>query len=160
MKHLSTLFNPTRLLMVWIALVCLAAGSLNAATLTFERNAAGDLTGIGINQDKKQVFTYDDSGNLISTVTANVPAAATLSVTVSATTVSLSWPAVSGATGYYLLYAAYPDPGTGGIATIDLGNVTGFSYDLWPGAQLYIAVQAYNNGVTGDISNIETIILN
>ena len=159
MKLFVRLLNRTRPVMVWIALVCFAAGSLNASTLTFERDVSGNLIAVGINQDKKQVFTYDAAGNLASVVTADMPSAPVLTAAASAATVSLSWPAVPKATGYYLLYAAYPDPATSGIGIVDLGGVTTFSADLWPGAELYVAIQAYNKGVTGDISNIEAVQL-
>jgi formylglycine-generating enzyme required for sulfatase activity len=82
-----------------------------------------------------------------------VPAAPELNVTTSGITLTLSWNTVSGADGYTLFYAPYPEAGE--IGQIDMGGQTSESIDLWPGAAFYVAVQAYNSTGAGDVSNIE-----
>ena len=81
--------------------------------------------------------------------------APTLTVTISGTTVSLSWTAVTDATGYTLYYAPYPYTGPDSINSLDMGNRTGISANLPDGAAFYVAVEARNSTGSSGYSNIE-----
>jgi len=78
-----------------------------------------------------------------------------LTVTTSGSTVTASWTAVPGATGYTVFYAPYPNPDV--IKSADIGNQTGFSLVL-PNAAFYIAIQAHDNKTTSGYSNVEHFI--
>ena len=80
-----------------------------------------------------------------------------LTVTVTGTTVSLSWTSVAGATGYTLYYAPYPkaDP----IGNIPMGDKTSMSASLPDGSAFYVALQAYNSFGNSGYSNIEHFII-
>ena len=82
------------------------------------------------------------------------PAAPTLAATTTGINVSISWNAVSGATGYTLFYAPYPYIGPETIGNIDMGSKTNISADLWKGASFYVAVQAKNSTGSSGYSNI------
>jgi len=90
---------------------------------------------------------------------ASTPAAPTLTVTTAGTRVTLSWNAVSGATGYTLFYAPHPYTGPETIASVDMGTQTGISVNLWEGAAFYVAVQANNSAGISGYSNIEYFII-
>ena len=68
--------------------------------------------------------------------------------------VTVSWGAVSGATGYTLFYAPYPYTGSETIKSVDMGGQTSISVNLWQGAAFYVAVQAYNTVGSSGYSNI------
>ena len=87
------------------------------------------------------------------------PAAPTLTVTTSGTTITASWTTVTGATGYTLYYAPYPYTGPASIESINMGNNTDISAVLWPGAAFYVAVMAYDSAGSSGYSNIELFIL-
>jgi len=76
-----------------------------------------------------------------------------LTASVSGKEVSLSWTEISGAGGYKLLYAPYPD-GTP-VSEGDLGLVNSLRGPLPPGSAYYVAVKPYN-GIEGwgEISNV------
>ena len=80
-----------------------------------------------------------------------------LTVTVTGTTVSLSWTSVAGASGYTLYYAPYPkaDP----IGNIPMGDKTSMSASLPEGSAFYVALQAYNNTGSSGYSNIGLILI-
>jgi hypothetical protein len=90
------------------------------------------------------------------TVRASI-SAPTLTVTTVDTKVSFSWTSVSGATGYTLYYAPYPDVTS--IGSIDMGNKTNLSTTLSVGNAFYIAIQAYSNNGNSEYSNICYFIL-
>ena len=79
------------------------------------------------------------------------PAAPTLTVSVSGTTLTLGWTPIEGATGYNLLYAP---PDLSFIGQADVGTFTGGSFEMSSGASLYVAVQAYNTAGTSSFSNV------
>jgi hypothetical protein len=72
-------------------------------------------------------------------------------------TVTLSWDPTSGANGYKIYYAPYPDAGY--VDSIDVGNTTTVTFNVWEGAAFYVAVQAYNENETSDLSNIEAFVV-
>lgn len=65
-----------------------------------------------------------------------------LSVGVSERTMNLAWTPVSGAAGYYLYYAPFPEMSP--VNFIDMKNLTDISAQLPPGYAYYVAVQAYD----------------
>ncbi|MDM8565500.1 right-handed parallel beta-helix repeat-containing protein [Candidatus Halobeggiatoa sp. HSG11] len=72
-------------------------------------------------------------------------------------TITASWNAVSGATGYMLYYAppgGDGQPDVNQIGTINMGSQNGFSVELSPGLALFVAVKAYGDKVESDYSNI------
>ena len=83
---------------------------------------------------------------------AVVPSAPILTATTSGLTVSLSWSAVAGATGYILYYAPYPVATP--IGNADMGSQTSLSVTLTEGAAYYVAVQANNSSGSSGYSNI------
>ncbi len=93
-------------------------------------------------------------------VNVTPPAAPTLTVTTAGTNVTISWNAVSGATGYTLFYAPSPYTGPETIGSVDMGTQTGISVNLWEGAAFYVAVQAHNSAGSSDYSNIEGFVIN
>ena len=81
--------------------------------------------------------------------------APSLHITTEELEVSLSWSTNDEALGYKLLYAPYPYQGGQAIETIDMGNTTSFTVDLWQGAAFYVAIQAYDiNHQNSGYSNI------
>ena len=82
------------------------------------------------------------------------PPAPQLTVTATGLTASVSWGAVSNATGYTLFYAPYPYLGPETITSVNMGTQTGVSATLWQGAAFYVAVQAYNNAGSSSYSNV------
>jgi hypothetical protein len=78
-----------------------------------------------------------------------------LTLKTSGLTVSLSWTAVVGATGYTLYYAPYPYTGPDSIGSIPMGENRSMTATLWDGAAFYVAISAYNGNETSGYSNIE-----
>ena len=85
---------------------------------------------------------------------SEVPEAPVLTATTSGTTVSISWSRISNAAGYRLFYAPVPYSGSESIGSVDMGNKTGISVDLWKGASFYLSVTAYNSSGISGYSNI------
>ncbi len=83
-----------------------------------------------------------------------IPIPPQITLTTSGADLTLSWPAVTGAAGYTLVYAPAPYVGPGSIGQFDLGSATSFHMTLWDGAAYYLAVKAYNSSGSSDLSNI------
>ena len=90
---------------------------------------------------------------------AQVLESPTIEVTRDRTAVAIAWPPVANAQGYRLLYAPYPYTGAYSVQTIDLGNQTALSAQLWDGASYYVAVTAYDGSTSSSVSNIELFYL-
>ncbi len=90
---------------------------------------------------------------------AEAPQPPSIAVTQDSTTVTVEWSPVSNANGYQLLYAPYPYTGPESIQTIEMGDTTFISSELWDGAAFYVAATAFNNDGSSDFSNIELFIL-
>lgn len=88
-------------------------------------------------------------------VNGTAPTAPTLTVTTAGINATVSWGAVSGATGYTLSYAPFPYTGPETIKSVDMSVQTSISVNLWQGAAFYVAVQAYNSIGNSVYSNIE-----
>ncbi|HNP26534.1 MAG TPA: endo alpha-1,4 polygalactosaminidase [Nitrosomonas sp.] len=80
-------------------------------------------------------------------------------VTKNRTAVSITWPPVLNATGYRLLYAPYPYTGADSVQSVDMGGQTALSVELWDGAAFYVAVTAYDDSASSNLSNIELFYL-
>ena len=78
-------------------------------------------------------------------------------LTITGTTVSLSWTTVAGATGYTLYYAPAPYTGPASVKNIPMGTQTSMSGSLLDGDAFYVAVQANNSVGSSGYSNIEYI---
>ncbi|MCF8146571.1 MAG: hypothetical protein K9N21_21900 [Deltaproteobacteria bacterium] len=90
------------------------------------------------------------------------PAAPRLTIAKSENGVTLSWPSVSGADGYQVLYSASERgaPFTPPFKNeLDLGDASSLYVEPAPGACFYAAVQGYNQQGLGDISNIGYIYI-
>jgi len=87
------------------------------------------------------------------------PVAPVLTASTYGVTVTVAWSPVANAVGYVLSYAPYPYAGPETIGSVDMGNQTGLSIDLWPGAAFYVAVQAYNSAGGSGYSNIACVII-
>jgi len=68
---------------------------------------------------------------------------------------SLSWTAIPGATGYTLHYAPSPYTGSDSIVQASMGTHTFASYTLLNGASYYVAIKANNSSELSGYSNIE-----
>lgn len=78
-----------------------------------------------------------------------------LTTSVTGTTVTISWTAFAGASGYNLFYA--PFPAQSPIASLDVGANNTISAPLPPGSAFYLAVQPYTaSGPTAVFSNVAT----
>lgn len=82
-----------------------------------------------------------------------------LTATVSGGSVTLSWPAVLGATGYMLYAAPSEDAGPDSLISLDLGNITTKSYELFSGFDYIVALKAYDDEDQSDYSNVENVVL-
>ena len=82
-----------------------------------------------------------------------------LTVTITGTTISLSWTSVAGATGYTLYYAPHPYTGPDSIGNIPMGSKTSMSASLPDGSAFYVALQAYDSVESSGYSNIEYFII-
>ena len=87
-------------------------------------------------------------------VNVTPPAAPKLTVATTGLSVTVSWDAVSSATGYTLFYAPHPYAGPETIGSVDMGIQTSISVNLWQGAAFYVAVQAYNTFGSSGYSNV------
>lgn len=70
--------------------------------------------------------------------------------------ITLSWTDVEDASGYTLFYAPYPSGSP--VRSTDMQTLTSLSATLWKGAALFVAVQAYDESMSGDYSNVVTLI--
>lgn len=104
-----------------------------------------------------QILVSSESKPVSNKPVSDKPQAPTLSVTQNGTKVTLSWQPVSGANGYRLYYAPYPDASE--IGNMDMGNETQLSVDLFSGMAFYVAVSALNAVGESDYSNIEYFII-
>jgi hypothetical protein len=86
-----------------------------------------------------------------------LPALALAVREVTGPTVTLSWDPTFGANGYTIYFAPYPEADY--VESIDVGDRTTVTFDVWEGAAFYVAVQAYNENETSDLSNVETFVV-
>jgi hypothetical protein len=75
---------------------------------------------------------------------------------VSGDKVTFAWDPSTGAEGYFLLFAPYPNADH--VGEIDVGNQTRVTFDIWEGASFYVGVQAYNKAGRSGISNIVSFV--
>lgn len=94
-----------------------------------------------------------------STPLTAAPIPPTLTNAINGLSVTVSWTNVPGATKYKLSYAPIPYTGPESIASLDVGNVTSFSTNLWEGAAFYVAVQAGDDTGFSEYSNISNITI-
>ena len=95
----------------------------------------------------------------LSTHVIAAPVAPTLTYSIDGVTVTVNWNNVPDATQYKLSYAPVPYTGPQSIGSVDVGDQTSFSTDLWEGAAFYIAVQAGDNQGFSGYSNIESFTI-
>jgi hypothetical protein len=94
-----------------------------------------------------------------SLVLADPPKPPFILLTQDRTKISITWSPVSNASGYQLFYAPFPFTGPESIKSVDMGNTTSGSIELWDGAAFIVAVKAHNDAGISDFSNIELFIL-
>jgi len=70
--------------------------------------------------------------------------------------ITFAWDPSTGAEGYILLFAPYPNADY--VGEIDVGNRTRMSFDIWEGASFYVGIQAYNRVGRSGISNIVSFV--
>jgi hypothetical protein len=104
-----------------------------------------------LKQDQQVSYTLSGENDWLP---GSLPAPS-LSMETDETTVSLFWNPILGASAYTLFYAPYPY--TGSIGSIDMGNTTSISVNLWAGVAFYVAVKARNKNVFSNYSNIITV---
>jgi hypothetical protein len=97
----------------------------------------------------------DDSGIFDSVSSDSALEAPKLTIT--GTTVLLSWTTVAGATGYTLYYAPFPYTGPASVKNIPMGTQTSMSGSLLDGDAFYVAVQANNSVGSSGYSNIKYV---
>ncbi len=85
--------------------------------------------------------------------------APTLTTTTSGVAVSFSWSSAPGATGYIIYYAPCPYTGPNSIGSLNVGEQTDISGDLWDGAAFYLAMKSSNGAEESVFSNIESIFI-
>ncbi len=95
----------------------------------------------------------------LSTPLTASPIPPTLTNAINGLSVTVSWTNVLGATKYKLSYAPIPYTGPESIASLDVGNITSFSANLWEGAGFYVAVQAGDDTGFSEYSNISNITI-
>jgi len=89
----------------------------------------------------------------------NVVFAPEINVSTDGVRVNISWSSVANAEGYTLFYAPYPYTGSETIGSIELGNVSGFSADLWSGAAYYVAITSRRSDYMSEYSNVTFFII-
>jgi hypothetical protein len=82
-----------------------------------------------------------------------------IQVSTSGINLDISWTTIPNSDGYILTFAPYPFVGVETIESIDLGNVTHITGDLWNGAAFYVILQAYHADILSDYSNLELFII-
>lgn len=98
-------------------------------------------------------FIQEHASDVVFTTLEENNPAPQLSTSVTGTTVSISWSAYGGASGYTLYYA--PFPAQTPVASLDVGAITSISAPLPPGSAFYVAIQPYTAAGPVDIfSNI------
>jgi hypothetical protein len=103
---------------------------------------------------KKSITTLLLLLALVSSVSATVPAAPELSVSVSGLSLTISWTAASDADAYTLYYAPNPYTGPETIGNISMLTERTLSADLQVGDSYYLAVTAYNDEGESEYSNL------
>ena len=83
------------------------------------------------------------------------PAAPTLTYETNGLDITVTWTKVPEATHYTLYYTTHPFANGGPIDSLDRGNETSFSVELWENASYYIAVRAKNESGESAYSNIK-----
>jgi hypothetical protein len=81
-------------------------------------------------------------------------------ITLTGSTVTFAWNPSAGAEGYYLVYAPYESEPFQGPFTgkIDVGGQTRVSFEIGEGAAFHVAVQAYNEAGTSQVSNVVSFV--
>ncbi|BCG62594.1 MAG: hypothetical protein methR_P0240 [Methyloprofundus sp.] len=98
-------------------------------------------------------YSFSDSGHG-TTITAPE-----INISTEGVQVTISWNSVANAEGYTLFYAAYPYTGPETIGSIELGNISSFSADLWNGAAFYVTIKAHRSDDVSEYSNIPFFII-
>ena len=117
---------------------------------------------LAIDNNNIPYLSYSTAGELVlaqymGDMTVAIPLPPHLSLARNGMTINLSWTTTSGAEGYTLFYAPYPDASY--IGSFDMGPQTSLPADLSSGAAFYVAVQAYNGAGNSDYSNIEHFVI-
>jgi hypothetical protein len=81
-------------------------------------------------------------------------------ITLTGSTVTFAWNPSAGAEGYCVVYAPYDSEPFEGPFTgkIDVGDRTRVSFEIWQGAGFHVAVQAYNEVGTSQVSNVVSFV--
>jgi len=82
------------------------------------------------------------------------PVSPVITVLKNNTNISISWEPVNNSEGYQLFYAPFPYLGADTVASIDIGDMSLFSAELWESAAYYVAVVAKGNENNSHFSNI------
>jgi hypothetical protein len=96
---------------------------------------------------------------LFASTSLAAPVAPQMSYSLNGLNITIDWTTVPDAATYTLHYAVYPYHAGDTIYSINNGNNTTFSIDLWDGAAYYIAVSAGNSQGNSGYSNIEYFII-
>lgn len=105
----------------------------------------------------EDTFAFFEQYKINSTPSSVPPDAPKLYLSTKGTTLNLLWGSVRRTTKYTLFYAPIPYEGPSTIQSIDMGNQTGITANLWSGAAFHVAIRAHNDYGDSEYSNIELI---
>ncbi len=100
---------------------------------------------------KLQAYNSAGSSEYSNVVFFRILAEPVITVSTTGSNVTASWTPVSGASGYMLYYAPYPNAEY--IGSYDMQNQTSITLNI-PGAAFYVAVKAYKDSAFSNFSNI------
>ena len=103
-------------------------------------------------------FATDAQFVTLSADAGDSASAPALSVSVDGSQVNIQWTGVTGATGYTLYYAPFPEQAP--VNFLDMGTALSINGELPPGSSFYIAIEPYDaDGALPLLSNIETFMV-
>ncbi|MBF0275462.1 MAG: hypothetical protein HQK84_09550 [Nitrospinae bacterium] len=116
--------------------------------ITYQGNAIGTSTDDNvttINNMKLTIASYQQSGG---STTTTLSAPTNFTATASGSSVTISWTAASGASGYKVYYGTTSGTYLNASTGANLGNRTSFTFTNIPAGTYYLALKAYDSSST------------